>query len=1585
MIFWSAARFSACMALLGLAAAADLQAQSNLPVGWANQDVGTPGVAGGVSLNQNSGTWTVSGGGTNNGGTVDAFQFAYRKLDGNGTIVALVNSQTATHPSASSGVMIRNDLTAGAAFADVVATSSNSVCFQWRPSAGAPLQAIYADGIVSTPIWTRLTRLGNTVSGWFSYDGKYWVEVGTGQSVALGATAQAGLAVTALTNADLNTGSFSKVSVVAAGWSDLDIGNTSLAGSGVFDGANWILSASGNSIGNFTDQFHFASESFVGDVTVTARINGFSTNSANAKVGVMIRETLAANARYAFMLLTPNGQAANFEYRSSSLAASAASTPGIGAPAWVRLTRVGDQFTAFYSTDGSHWIQNGPGITIAMSPTVQVGLAANANNATSLNPASFSNVSVTPAGWSDTDIGSPNVPGSAVFDGLSWIINGGGMDGVATVSDQLHLASQSYLGDVIVAGQVGSLAGTGPNAAAGFMIRDGAAANAGYAFLGSTPQGLRFESRNGPGRPVQVGGTVAGLTAPVWLKLSRTANSFSASYSTDGTTWVQVGTNMTVAMRPSVSAGLAVRAHDSTRPESAVFNYVSIGTYVTDLFLKANGQYLRNGHGNGDIVMLRGTGIGSYLMYEPSFGSMDSSGLPDAYTVYTNLTGRFGVAGRNRVEDAYQFNWITSTDFDRMKAMGMNCVRLPFWYLNVIEPDGTWRSDAFTHLDYFVNEAWKRGIYTVLDFHGMPGGQAGWASSGYAQGGSGAFWWVNSDQNEGAAIWSAIAAHFKGNPAVAAYDLMNEPAGAPDTGTLYNIDQWYYWIVRGADPDHNIQIEGWPGWYQLPNPYSYGFYNITYHGHIYAFGSDGSYNPTLGDIINVVNNSMSPIYNVFNSYNIPVYCGEFAGMSDPYSLTYQIQQYNNNHISWANWLWKANDVEGSAWAETVPITWPSVPNLKTDSLNTILAAYATQTSVNYKTNSFIWQTLGMPQGVPETYSTLPGQSIYISPATGVLANDIDPRLAQTNVQLSATLVNNPNHGTVTLWSDGSFYYTPTPGFVGTDNCRYKVSDGNSDSCNIAAVSIQVGGNDALPPGWSGTNVGGDIGYDFFDFGNGIWTVAGGGSGIGGSSDQFQFASQAWNGDGTLVARVSALGSADPQARAGVMFRDSTAPDALQACVSLTPSGVVFEYRNAAGGGTVLAGQAAATAPLWLKLRRNGNTFSGFYSADGSAWTQLGPGQSIAMSAGVNAGLAVTSHDPSTYHVCTFQNVSLEPGSWIDQEIGGPGLPGGAWLNVGGEAWTILGSGSDIWGTTDSFHFIQQPLAGDGVVVARIGSLQNTDPWAKVGVMIRENLSANSKHVFMALTSGNGAFLEWRTASGGTSGGAPPVNGLTAPLWVKLARAGNTFTGSVSSDGSAWTVVATNDVSMSSGTYAGLALTAHNNAGLNAASAGNLNLITPAATPVGLTATTGSGQVALAWNAAAGATGYNLQRSTTNGGPYLVIAPGLTSTNYTDTAVTNGIIYYYVVTAVNSLGETPVSNQVTALIPPRLESAGVVEGGFLTLSWPVSPASFSLYSTPDLQPPVIWSLVTNDVVQQADRWTVHVTTADGQRFFRLQAP
>ncbi|RAV22235.1 Kelch repeat-containing protein [Paenibacillus contaminans] len=82
-------------------------------------------------------------------------------------------------------------------------------------------------------------------------------------------------------------------------------------------------------------------------------------------------------------------------------------------------------------------------------------------------------------------------------------------------------------------------------------------------------------------------------------------------------------------------------------------------------------------------------------------------------------------------------------------------------------------------------------------------------------------------------------------------------------------------------------------------------------------------------------------------------------------------------------------------------------------------------------------------------------------------------------------------------------------------------------------------------------------------------------------------------------------------------------------------------------------------------------------------------------------------------------------------------------------------------------------------------------------------------------------------------------------------------------------------------------------------------------PINLAATGGNVKVDLSWSAVTGSTGYNVKRSTTAGGPYTTIATGVTGTTYTDTAVTNGTTYYYVITAVNAGGESANSNEASA--------------------------------------------------------------------------
>jgi hypothetical protein len=150
-------------------------------------------------------------------------------------------------------------------------------------------------------------------------------------------------------------------------------------------------------------------------------------------------------------------------------------------------------------------------------------------------------------------------------------------------------------------------------------------------------------------------------------------------------------------------------------------------------------------------------------------------------------------------------------------------------------------------------------------------------------------------------------------------------------------------------------------------------------------------------------------------------------------------------------------------------------------------------------------------------------------------------------------------------------------------------------------------------------------------------------------------------------------------------------------------------------------------------------------------------------------------------------------------------------------YTMTGSGVDIWGTTDQFHFAYKTLTGPGSIVARVLSVDNTDPWAKAGVMIRDTLSAGSKFAAVYITPGNGCRFQARldtdiSATSDTSVVTAEQTAIVAPYWVRIERdvSGN-FRGYYSSDGATWRQMSWNpqNIPMSSNVYVGLAVTAHN--------------------------------------------------------------------------------------------------------------------------------------------------------------------------------
>jgi regulation of enolase protein 1 (concanavalin A-like superfamily) len=179
-----------------------------------------------------------------------------------------------------------------------------------------------------------------------------------------------------------------------------------------------------------------------------------------------------------------------------------------------------------------------------------------------------------------------------------------------------------------------------------------------------------------------------------------------------------------------------------------------------------------------------------------------------------------------------------------------------------------------------------------------------------------------------------------------------------------------------------------------------------------------------------------------------------------------------------------------------------------------------------------------------------------------------------------------------------------------------------------------------------------------------------------------------------------------------------------------------------------------------------------------------------------------------------------PKGWTDTDIGNVGVSGEAsYLNG---LFNLMASGSDIWESADSFHFASRTLTGDGQIVAHISSLQYTDPWAKAGVMFRENSSSGSKYAMMAVTAHNSSVFQWRPVP---DQGTHNTDGTTdiLPTWMRLTRKGDTFTGEISVDGKTWRTVDHIAVPMKKTVYVGLALSGHNNTALNSSLFDNVTI------------------------------------------------------------------------------------------------------------------------------------------------------------------
>jgi hypothetical protein len=304
--------------------------------------------------------------------------------------------------------------------------------------------------------------------------------------------------------------------------------------------------------------------------------------------------------------------------------------------------------------------------------------------------------------------------------------------------------------------------------------------------------------------------------------------------------------------------------------------------------------------------------------------------------------------------------------------------------------------------------------------------------------------------------------------------------------------------------------------------------------------------------------------------------------------------------------------------------------------------------------------------------------------------------------------------------------------------------------------------------------------------------------------------------------------------------------------------------------------------------------------------------------------------------------------FTDVEIGGASPTGNS--SYSGGTWTVQGGGTDIWGAKDSCHFTYKEITGDGAIIAKVESVQNTNQAARAGVMMRTSLDQSAPRAWMAVTPS--IRFEQNMRGLAVYGGSYYSNkGNSIPSashWVKLERIGNIITGSVSPDGTNWAAVDVGRLDNPPATwYVGLVVSSTSGA-LNTSTFSNVQItggnggapiVTPAA-PAALLAAPGEKAVPLRWQPSFGATSYTVKRATKSGGPYSTVAAGITASSYTDTTVTNGTTYYYVVTATNSAGTSINSPQDS--VTPVGPMVNIASGGTASSSVVGGPSD----QTPD---------------------------------------
>ena len=371
--------------------------------------------------------------------------------------------------------------------------------------------------------------------------------------------------------------------------------------------------------------------------------------------------------------------------------------------------------------------------------------------------------------------------------------------------------------------------------------------------------------------------------------------------------------------------------------------------------------------------------------------------------------------------------------------------------------------------------------------------------------------------------------------------------------------------------------------------------------------------------------------------------------------------------------------------------------------------------------------------------------------------------------------------------------------------------------------------------WTSSDVG-DVGASgFSEFDNdGTGVVTGAGADVWGTADAFHFSWTEMTGNFTFTSVVSWVDNVSVWTKAGLMMRESLAPDARHAFVLATPTatkGIAFQRRPTTGGSTLHTPGPLLAPGVTLRLVRTGDVVTAYYRRQTpDPWIFIGSQTFASLPSTMLVGFAVTSHERGRLARGIFDEFELHMGSseWQASDIGAVAAAGRSFIDEdSGPEFIVTGSGADVWGTADEFHFLSRDVTGFFDFSARVAVVDDVDKWTKAGLMMRDGLSAHARHAFVIQTprADRGVAFQRRPATGDSSVHTAGPS-AAPPGFLRLRRDGDVVSAYYrAAPTDPWTLISTQTFpSLPNTVRVGFAVTSHVDGALATAAFDNVRLL-----------------------------------------------------------------------------------------------------------------------------------------------------------------